>query len=58
MKKNISNLGKVLTPETQRSIQGGFGEPYCYINPLDECRRGYHPHPDPMIGHAACCKQW
>ncbi|WP_408028913.1 hypothetical protein [Tenacibaculum xiamenense] len=58
MKKNISNLGKLLTSDNQKSIQGG-GDVVCragYFNIEETCRRGHYPHP--VWGPSICCRAY
>ena len=57
MLKKIENLGKSLSKELQREVNGGMlREDTCnnpYINEGGPCDQGYYPHP--VYGHCVCC---
>ena len=56
MLKKINNLGKSLSKDVLKEINGGLSEITCnnpYINPGGECDQGYFPHP--VYGHCICC---
>ncbi|WP_299685244.1 hypothetical protein [uncultured Dokdonia sp.] len=57
MLKKIENLGKTLSKDSQREVNGGMlSEVTCnnpYINPGGPCDQGYYPHP--TLGHCVCC---
>ncbi|WP_168800706.1 hypothetical protein [Psychroserpens sp. NJDZ02] len=55
--KNLKTLGKVLSRDEQKEVNGGKTVPVIcnggYFNNETSCKIGYHPHP--LQGHCICC---